>query len=242
MRTMTERLVFILLMTIVLLLALTCVHAATIDDTAYDSWNARLIGKHLQIDGVDLTEFIIDEEYTAAALKTSGGYHDPDTDSSPGFVLPASLRFIDDEAFAGTAIVRVEIPESVESIGEKAFGDIPTLTSVKIPEHTRHIARMAFAGSDHVTVTGTPNSYARTWARENGIPFTPITVVYAGTGTLQVSAGASSKQEQTDTETICLTDRMKDHLQWRSLDEIMTDRYDVCIAHHISGRAPPACA
>ena len=37
-------------------------------------------------------------------------------ESVPVFKLPASLQVIEDEAFEGTAIVSVDLPESVESI------------------------------------------------------------------------------------------------------------------------------
>ena len=73
------------------------------------------------------------------------------------FKLPASLKAIQDEAFEGTALVTVDLSgTSVEKIGERAFANIPTLIGIRVPEKTRFIAKTAFAGSDHVTLTGAP--------------------------------------------------------------------------------------
>ena len=158
------------------------------------------------------------------------------------FKLPASLQVIEDEAFEGTAIVSIDLPETVESIGERAFADIPTLLSVKIPEKTKEIARTAFSGSNNVTITAAPNSYARTWAKDNGIPFSPIVVMHAGTGNPQVSTGLAAGQTRIDIEISgAAVDREK-MPHWRPIDEIKAEQYDQYIANCILGRAPPACA
>ena len=43
------------------------------------------------------------------------------------FRFPASLQIIEEEAFEGTSIVIVDLPESVEEIGDRAFAEIETL-------------------------------------------------------------------------------------------------------------------
>ena len=173
---------------------------------------------------------------------TEAGTEQTSTVSSAGFNLPASLQVIEDEAFEGTAIVSVDLPETVESIGERAFADIPTLRSVRIPEMTKEIARTAFSGSSNVTITAAPNSYARTWARENGIPLAPIMAIYAGTGGIQISAGAYFGRTRTDIDVISKADEEDASSHWRPIEEIQADQYDQCIANCILGRAPPACA
>ena len=55
-------------------------------------------------------------------------------DATPTFNLPASLQIIEAEAFEGTAIVTVDLPETVETIGERAFANIPTLRQITIPQ------------------------------------------------------------------------------------------------------------
>ena len=67
-----------------------------------------------------------------------------ETAAPPIFQLPVSLRVIEDEAFEGTAIVSAALPDSVESIGERAFANISALRSVKIPNATKEIAKSAF--------------------------------------------------------------------------------------------------
>lgn len=52
------------------------------------------------------------------------------------FKLPEGLKCIDEEAFSGTAIREVTLPESVVHVGENAFAYTEKLESVRIPECT----------------------------------------------------------------------------------------------------------
>ena len=87
------------------------------------------------------------------------------------FHLPDSLQKIEDEAFEGTAVTEVILPETVTTIGERAFADIDNLRSIRIPIGTISIADNVFAGSNRVVITAAPNSYARAWAKKNHVPF-----------------------------------------------------------------------
>ena len=51
------------------------------------------------------------------------------------FQLPAGIRILSDEVFAGTAIESVTIPDGVQIIGHGAFADTPGLTSIELPEN-----------------------------------------------------------------------------------------------------------
>ena len=161
--------------------------------------------------------------------------------TAPTFKLPAGLQIIEDEAFEGTAIVSIDLPETVESIGEQAFANITTLRKVNIPEKTKKIARTAFAGSNNVTITGAPGSYARTWARENGIPFTSTIVVYAGTDGVQIFANYSYQNFDIDLNNEIADENERNH-QWRPIGEIKAEQYDEFKTNHILSRAPPAKA
>ena len=109
-------------------------------------------------------------------------------------------------------------------------------------EKTKEIARTAFSGSNNVTITAAPNSYSRTWAKDNGIPFAPIVAMYAGTGTPQISADINKGQRaEIDVEIISAADNAERTAHWRPIDEIKAEQYDQCIANCILGRAPPAC-
>ena len=87
------------------------------------------------------------------------------------FVMPASLRRIDDSAFEGTAAIEVILGESVETIGDGVFANMPRLKAVFIPKATKTIADNAFGGNHDVIVFGIAGSYAEEWAETNGFVF-----------------------------------------------------------------------
>lgn len=90
--------------------------------------------------------FILRADPFAAEVKHTDRTAEQETQGT--FKLPASLRFIDEEAFEGTAAAAVYVPESVE-----------------------HIADDAFEGVDDLTVYGAENSEAEAWAARNGHAF-----------------------------------------------------------------------
>lgn len=155
------------------------------------------------------------------------------------FVLPASLTTIEDEAFEGTAITNVVVPKNVEAIGDFAFANIKTLRNISLPNKTTYIGRNAFKGSNNVTITGAPKGYARAWADENGIPFSPITSFYAFNNTVQVNGGLTDNRaerldvdcEQTEDEQPKPTGRMT--------GELNAEKKETITAFHIQGRSPP---
>ena len=154
-----------------------------------------------------------------------------------GFTLPASVEIIEDEAFESTALVKVELPQSVIVIGERAFADISTLREVIIPQTTSYIASTAFEGSNRTTITAPGNSYAQTWAKEHGVPFSPIIMFCAST--------------QLSTTSIMLIDGYREIIernsssdkkpgkQWYIIEEINITRAEELIANHVQGRSPP---
>ena len=62
--------------------------------------------------------------------------------------LPEKLQIIDDEAFAGSAIKSVYIPDDITLIGEKAFADCQHLHAIRIPASVCNICMNVFEGSD----------------------------------------------------------------------------------------------
>ncbi len=225
-----RKLIFgLLLMLTALLMAFTTASAATLADsiTNNDTTVEKIPGSVL----IKLTNNVqITQEHI-----------NPDSITAPTFKLPAGLQIIEDEAFEGTAIVVIDLPEAVESIGEQAFANIATLRKVNIPEKTKRIARTAFAGSNNVTITGAPGSYARTWARENGIPFTPLLVMYAGADGLQLSANFITQNNSIDLNSR-ITGKNQNNQQWRPVEEIKAEHTKKFKTNHVLGRAPPAKA
>ena len=92
-------------------------------------------------------------------------------DETGVFVLPSSLKAIDNNAFEGTNANTIILSGSIETIGDYAFADIQTLKSVIVPDSICYISNSAFAGSDHVSIIAEPNTYTKAWASRNGIPF-----------------------------------------------------------------------
>lgn len=61
-------------------------------------------------------------------------------------ILPATVRSIGDEAFAGDAyLLRMTIPEACTSIGTRAFAECALLNEVNVPESVSDIGADAFA-------------------------------------------------------------------------------------------------
>lgn len=92
------------------------------------------------------------------------------------FVLPESLKSIDDEAFSGTAVNTLIFPDGLLSIGNNAFCNSAYLIDVYIPETTIHIADSAFSGSSRFVIHGIDGSYAKKWAQDHQIPFTTCSI------------------------------------------------------------------
>jgi len=65
----------------------------------------------------------------------------------------------------------VTIPNSVTSIGDRAFWGCESLTSVTIPNSVTSIGSSAFWSCDNVTIYGSTGSEAERYAKKNGIKF-----------------------------------------------------------------------
>ena len=163
--------------------------------------------------------------------------------TKPSFTLPASLQIIDDSAFEGTALVSVDIPESVTYIGDHAFANIPTLLSVHIPDTTRYIGKEAFTNSRQVTITASANSYARDWAKENGFRFQLPVTFSAGNGMVQYVSRddqgfRSSRRERTET-TDNPTIETRERRTGRSFGELKAAQYKGVAYLYIQSRYFP---
>ena len=71
---------------------------------------------------------------------------------------------IEDDAFRGSAVTSITVPDTVIEIGWFAFADCPNLTSVTLPSSVTSIGYGAFDGCHDLTVYCPANSYAATYA------------------------------------------------------------------------------
>ena len=83
---------------------------------------------------------------------------------NPDFILPASLKTIEEEAFSGGAFAYVKLPEGIESIQTRAFADCLNLKYIYIPESTTMIHITAFENVAGLTILGKRGSYAGYYA------------------------------------------------------------------------------
>ena len=156
------------------------------------------------------------------------------------YEIPEGIKVIGEEAFEGTAIVKADLPESLITIEDRAFANIKNLRNVYIPRSTTGIGKDVFAGTQHVTITAAPGSYARTWAKNNGIPFVTQVVFYASSGTVQISGyqiNEGSKDKTANAETIDIPKCSE--AKGRTNGEIIAAKHEECFAFSLQGRSPP---
>lgn len=64
---------------------------------------------------------------------------------------PLSLEVIEEDAFLGSELERVTLPEGLKEIGEQAFDDCNKLTEVNLPSTLKKIGNRAFCGCTALT-------------------------------------------------------------------------------------------
>ena len=76
------------------------------------------------------------------------------------------------EGFEKSGITSIDIPETVQYIGNRAFRDCASLKKVMIPDSVNEIGLEAFEGCNKNLVIYTPKgSYAEKYAKKNGIKY-----------------------------------------------------------------------
>lgn len=84
------------------------------------------------------------------------------------FTLPSALKAIQAEAFAGSTVNVVAIPDSCVSIASRAFANCADLLEITIPASVTDIAADAFIGCSGVTVIAPAGSAAQAMAESMG--------------------------------------------------------------------------
>ena len=73
-------------------------------------------------------------------------------------VIPASVKYIADNAFDSCKLKNVVLPEGVKYIGESAFNDCYQLESINLPESIEYIGRWAFSGCENLKSLSIPSA------------------------------------------------------------------------------------
>ena len=73
-----------------------------------------------------------------------------------------------------SSLTSIIIPDSVTSIGNKAFYGCTNLTSITIPKSVTSIGDYTFTDCNNLTIYGYKNSYAEEYAKTNNIKFAVI--------------------------------------------------------------------
>ena len=97
----------------------------------------------------------------------------PLTLTASEYSVPEGTQIIGDNAFYSCDLLNsVTLPNSISSIEDGAFSYCDALSSIELPDSLLDIGYGAFSGCDALTLTVGRDSYARSYARENHIPYT----------------------------------------------------------------------
>lgn len=83
-------------------------------------------------------------------------------------LLPYNLSVVEEEAFAGTALRSVVLPESTTEIGENAFSDNWHILYLYIPANVEYLPENVLENNSNTSIVANAGSYAEQWARANG--------------------------------------------------------------------------
>ena len=92
----------------------------------------------------------------------------------PDFMLPDSLKTIEDEAFMNGAFRRAVLSEQTEYIGANAFAGCRDLLCICIPNGTIQIDDQAFGDLNGIVISGISGGTAEIFAQTHGCFFIPI--------------------------------------------------------------------
>ncbi len=85
--------------------------------------------------------------------------------------LPAGLKIVENQMFAGASLQSVYIPEHVEKIASEAFKDCTELSKVIVAADAVQIEEEAFSGCGELLIVANEQSAAHRFAQENGYEF-----------------------------------------------------------------------
>lgn len=90
----------------------------------------------------------------------------------PSHIGDLPVTRIEDDAFRGSAVKTVTLPETLTDIGWFAFADNPSLMTVTLPKSLTAISYGAFDNTPSLTLITPKDSYAEAYAQSFAIPHT----------------------------------------------------------------------
>lgn len=134
------------------------------------------------------------------------------------FLIPSAITVIEEDAFSGISAKSVKLSENVTEIERLAFANCGKLEKIYIPESTRTIHKDAFFGVTGLTIYGYYNSYAKTYAKENGIAFVAIDEIKPDSITGQGAEAVNVGQTVTLSASLTPNNVNNQKINWASSD------------------------
>ena len=126
----------------------------------------------------------ITEVFIPNSIKSLGKYTFCFCKSLERVSIPSGVNTIDEGIFGNCiSLEEVRIPDTVTSIGSRAFEGCKSLERVLIPDSVIDINSNSFgSGSMYLTIVGTPDSYAETFAKEKDYKFSYVSALQTSDG------------------------------------------------------------
>lgn len=160
----------------------------------YNHWHAAICGHDLKADEVE-HDFVNGVCSVCGMLQPSDGLDyetngdgtcaldDVGTCDEDLIIVPSIapsgdvITSIGSSAFSGGSFSNIKLPETIVSIEENAFASCTNLKSIMIPTSVTSIDVSAFTGSGLTKIIGYADSYAKTFADDNGFDFIALAKV-----------------------------------------------------------------
>ncbi len=110
-------------------------------------------------------------EVSGAVTISAAGARRENTVDSRMLIMPASLKEVGEDAFAGTAAEHILLSDVTETLADRAFESMRALTSVYLPDSLRMIGQGVFDGRAEAYFLGNSGSFAETWAKASGMDY-----------------------------------------------------------------------
>ena len=144
-------------------------------------------------------------------------------DSLINVTIPSSVDVIEDSAFYDCdSLTHMTIPDGVTDIGNKAFWGCEELIRVTIAASVTSIGQETFKDCNDLVIHGYADSYAKTYADQNEIPFVAITEDDDDQGGNQGGNEGGNEDNDTDKE---------QYVTWDNVTVSETGVYDIIVSY-----------